>query len=378
VDFSWTQEDADFRRELKVFLAENLPPDWSGYDKTDLPKYKAEAAAFCGALASRGWLTQSWPEEYGGQDASPWRSVILSEELWPIGEPRGPQYMNVNWIGPAIMYGGSEAQKSYHLGRISRGDVFWCQGFSEPDAGSDLASLRMRAVRDGDSYIVNGEKVWTSHAGTADYCFLLVRTDPTAPKRKGISILLVPMNTPNIEIRHIDGVVGEQAFHQLIFDDVRIPADCLLGEENKGWDIVRYALSFERIGLAHYDTAARIVRAAIEEAQRTGIIEDPEILSQIGEVHAMIEASRLLSYKVADLRAHGSPPTADSNIARVAQTQALKAAGELAHMIYGQEGLVAGSPGDVRQVLFFSVAAGTTEMQYDQIASVHLQLPKSA
>jgi alkylation response protein AidB-like acyl-CoA dehydrogenase len=251
MDFEWTDDDIAYRNDVRQFLAEKLPPGWRGYDKYDLPRYKREARAFCMALAEKGWLTQSWPREYGGGDASPWRAAILSEELWPIGEPRGSQYMNANWIGPAIMFAGSPEQKHYHISRMAKGDVFWCQGFSEPDAGSDLPALRTRAVRDGDHYIINGAKIWTSHVGIADYIFLLVRTDPDAPKREGISILLFPIATPGLDIRHIDGFVGEQSFHHLIFEDVRVPVSCRLGEENRGWPIVQRALSFERIGAAH-------------------------------------------------------------------------------------------------------------------------------
>ncbi len=377
MQFEWSEEDQAYRADIRAFLDERLPLGWSGYDKSNLPDYKRQAAGFCHAMAERGWLTQSWPEEYGGQDASSWRQLILSEELWPIGEPRGAQYMNVNWIGPAIMAFGTPEQKQYHLPRISAGDVFWCQGFSEPDAGSDLASLRTSAVRDGADYVVNGAKIWTSHVGTADFCFLLVRTDTSGAKQQGITVLLVPMDTPGIQIRHIEGFVGEQAFHQLIFDDVRVPVACRLGDENKGWAVVRKALSFERTGVPHYQTAARLLDKAVEEAKRNGLFEDPEIQSRIGEAHAAVEAARLLLYRVADLRHHGAPPSADASVARIAQTQALRMVGELAHAVFGEEGLVAGSGGDIRRVLAFSVTAGTTEIQLNQVASHHLDLPRA-
>ena len=151
--------------------------------------------AFCAALGEGGFLTPHWPKAYGGREASPWEQLIISEETWSVGEPRGGQYMNTNWIGPALMAYGTPEQQAEHLPPITRGEVNWCQGFSEPDAGSDLAALRCRAVRDGDTYVVNGEKIWTSYAHAAEYCFLLVRTDPDSPKREGITILLVPMDT---------------------------------------------------------------------------------------------------------------------------------------------------------------------------------------
>lgn len=374
--FTWSDEDEAYRQDVRAFVEEKLGPGWSGYDKTDLPQYKADAARFCHEMAEQGWLTQSWPEAYGGGDASPWRQLILSEEVWPIGEPRGSQYMNVNWIGPAIMAFGTLEQKQYHLPRISAGDVFWCQGFSEPDAGSDLASLRTSAVRDGDDYIVNGTKIWTSHVGTADFCFLLVRTDTSGSKRHGITVLLVPMDTPGIQVRHIEGFVGEQAFHQLIFDNVRVPTAYRLGEESQGWGVVRRALSFERTGVPHYETAAQILDRAAEEAKRNGLFDDPEIQSRLGEAYAAVEAARLLLYRVADLRAHGAPPSPDASVARVAQTMALRMVGELSHVIFGEEGLVAGSGGDLRRVLAYSVTAGTTEIQLDQVATLQLDLPR--
>ena len=377
MDFDWTAQDEEYRADVRRFLADNLPAGWSGYDKRDLPRYKADAKRFCMALAERGWLTQAWPREYGGGDASPWRQAILSEELWPIGEPRGSQYMNANWIGPAIMFAGTDQQRQYHVSRMARGDVFWCQGFSEPDAGSDLPALRTRAVRDGSDYIVNGSKIWTSHVGTADYVFLLVRTDPTLPKREGISILLVPIDTPGLEIRHIDGFVGEQAFHQLIFTDMRVPESCRLGQENGGWPIVQRALAFERVGAAHYITAQLILDDAVRIAKENGLYEDPEVKSRIGLVLSAIEAARLLTYRVIELRVQNAPPTADSNLARVAQTEALQQAGLLAAEIYGPASLANGSEADIRRVLAYSVAAGATEMQLDQIASRWLQLPRS-
>ena len=377
MDFAWTDEDAEYRQEVRGFLGEHLPPGWSGYDKSNLPQYKADAKRFAMALADKGWLVQSWPKAYGGSEASPWRQAILSEELWPIGEPRGSQYMNANWIGPAIMHAGSPEQKMYHISRMAKGDVFWCQGFSEPDAGSDLPALRTRAVRDGDHYVVNGSKIWTSHVGIADYIFLLVRTDPEASKREGISILIFPLDTPGLEVRHIDGFVGEQSFHHLVFTDMRVPVSCLLGEENRGWPIVQYALAYERVGAAHYRTAELILEDAVAEAKRNGMIDDPEMQTRIGLAYAAIKTAQWLTYRVVDLRANNSPPTADSNLARVAQTQALQAAGTLAADIYGADGLEAKSRGDIRRVLAYSVAGGTTEMQLDQIASRWLYLPRA-
>ena len=212
MEFRWSDEDIAFRRELREFLAEALPPDWAELSKHG-PGSDAQAEfskEFCPKLARKGWLTQHWPKEYGGRDASPWRHAILGEEMWRIGEPRSSQYMNVNWVGPTIMVYGTPEQKAFHLPRISTGNAFWCQGFSEPEAGSDLVSLRTLAVRDGDEYVINGSKIWTSYVNYAEYCFLIVRTDPASKRHQGISVLLVPMDTPGIEVREIPSVVGDK------------------------------------------------------------------------------------------------------------------------------------------------------------------------
>jgi alkylation response protein AidB-like acyl-CoA dehydrogenase len=377
MEFDWSKEEQSFRAALKSFLAETLGSDWHGHDEADPAAFRAAARSFSGQMAERGWLTEHWPVDYGGRDASPWRYAILGEELWPIGEPRGSQYMNVNWIGPAIMAFGTDAQKSEHLRRISAGDVFWCQGFSEAGAGSDLVALRCRATRDGDDYVVSGSKLWTSWADTADYCILLVRTGTEDSRHRGITVLLMPMDLPGVEVRPIAGFVGDHAFSELVLDDVRVPVSCRLGGENEGWNVVRHALSFERIGAPHYQLGLHMLEEAVTQAKENGTYDDPEVLGRIGQVYEAFRAARMLFYRVVDLRAHGQPPSADSNVARVAMTDALAELGSLLILIYGLDGLVRGSAGDMRKTLRYSVAAGATEIQLDQIASRFLFLPKA-
>ena len=180
--------------------------------------------------------------------------------MWIAGEPRGGQYMNVNWIGPTLIRYGSEAQQARYLPPIAEGRALWCQGFSEPGSGSDLASLRTRAVRDGDDYVVNGQKIWTSYAGLADTCFLLARTSDD--RKAGISILLVPMDTPGITVRQIPSLIGEGDIHEVFFDDLRVPPSARLGEEGQAWEIVAYSLRNERLGIPRYAFA----RAALDRA----------------------------------------------------------------------------------------------------------------
>jgi alkylation response protein AidB-like acyl-CoA dehydrogenase len=380
VDFAWSDEDQAFRLEVRAFLAATLPAGW--IDREADPS-EAEHVAFSRqytkTLAERGWLTPHWPREYGGQEATPWRMTVLSEELFAHGEPRGPQYMNVNWIGPTIMAYGTEEQKREHLPRISRGDVIWCQGFSEPNAGSDLAALRTRAVRDGDVYVVNGQKIWTSYANEAEFCFLLVRTETTEDAREGITILLVPMNLAGIEVRDLGSVVGDHAFHEVFFTDVRVPAGCRLGEEGKGWDLVRTALSRERLGSRRYARTRDTVDSMSRWAEERELLDDSSVQERLAQAWVACEVARVLSYRVVDELARGETRGASASMARVAMTRADQAVGTLAVDLTGVDGLAAGEAADVqyrRLALVAGIAAGTTEVQLDLIARSALHLPR--
>jgi alkylation response protein AidB-like acyl-CoA dehydrogenase len=370
MDFDWTTEDNEYRDEIRSFLSETLGPDWKGYEGMSVADYKAASIEFCRKMAANGYLTQNWPKEYGGQEAPPWRAAILSEEVGEYGEPRGSQYMNVNWIGPAIMQFGSEDQKAYFLPKISAGEITWAQGFSEPDAGSDLASLRTRAVRDGDEYVVNGEKIWTSHTGIAEWMFLLTRTDPEEKRSKGITVLLVPMNTPGLEIRKVEGFAGESAFSNPVFTDMRVPVENRLGTEGGGWAVVRWALAFERIGLAHYKRAQANLEALVSKIKAHGLADEPSVQAKLGEAWEAVEAARLLYFRVVDLRAQDSPPTADSNLARIAGSRAYQIVTEIAQNVLAEHSIEGYGFNPT------SIAAGTTEIQLDQVATRYLNLPR--
>lgn len=380
MEFDWSQEDIEHRRDIRAFLHEELPDNWEEMSQHG-PGGDSQAAfsrSFCGRMAEKDWLTQHWPSEYGGRDCEPWRHSIVGEEMWAIGEPRGSQYMNVNWIGPAIMNYGSATQKQFHLPKISTGEVLWCQGFSEPEAGSDLAALRTRAERTGDRYVINGSKIWTSYCNHADFIFLLVRTDPESNRHRGISVLLVPMDSPGIEVREIPSVVGERYFHEVFFTDVTVPVDVLLGEENNGWNVVNYALQYERIGAARYARAAVTLDKLAEVSAERGMLDDPIIVDRLGEARALCEAARVLVYKVIDIRAKDRPPTADTQLARVLSTTCDNAIGRLALEIFGPESREYASFADTnfRLAMTAGVAVGATEVQLNLIASRFLDLPK--
>jgi alkylation response protein AidB-like acyl-CoA dehydrogenase len=377
MDFRWSEEQRAFRAELAALLDDLVP---EGYENFDLPEdeWAPRSKEYCGRLADAGWLTPAWPTEYGGRGADGWQQLAVAEEMVLHGEPRGGQYMNVNFIGPSIMMFGTEEQKHYHLNRISRGDVIWCQGFSEPDAGSDLASLRTRAVRDGDGFVVDGEKIWTSNAGIAEYCMLLARTDPSAPKHSGISVFLVPVDTPGLEVRKVPGVVGEGAFHHLVFTEMRIPASTLLGEVNQGWPLIRRALAFERVGVARYARAEQNLRTVVEEARKHGRLAETRLCAEIARAKAACDTARVLVWKVIDDRERGNVDSPTAYVYRSAVVNAERAVMEVAYEVLGPDGLELGTVAD-RQFkwgMTAGVASGTAEVQLNLIARLALGLPK--
>ena len=379
MEFGWDDEHLAHRGELVAFLDDELPEHWHG--ETAILGSEANTSysrRFAGLLAEQGWLTPHWPEEFGGVEASPWMLAVLGEELWSRGEPRGPQYMNANWIGPSIMANGTPEQQKRYLPPISAGDVVWCQGFSEPDAGTDLASLRTRAVLDGDEYVVNGTKIWTSYGDVAEHCYLLVRTDPDAERHRGITVLLVDMPTPGLEVTTIPGVVGDHSFCELVFTDVRVPVDNRLGPENDGWSVVREALSYERVGAPRWARAAHVLDETIRTALDDGRAIDEVAVQAIGVAKAACEAARVLCYRVIDERARNLPPSPHGNIARAAMVQAERLVAEACLAIDGPEVLTYGSQSDhqLRKSLAAGVAAGTYEVQLNLISRLHLGLPK--
>jgi alkylation response protein AidB-like acyl-CoA dehydrogenase len=378
MDFDWTDEETAFRARLRDYLAHTLPDEWERFSQHGpaSPALTKYAETFCGQLADEGLLTPHWPVEIGGQGLDPWHQTILAEEMWIAGEPRGGQYMNVNWIGPTLIKYGTKAQQERYLPPISEGRALWCQGFSEPGSGSDLASLRTRAVRDGDSYCVTGQKIWTSYAGLADTCFLLARTNDD--RKRGISILLVPMDTPGITVRQIPSLIGEGDIHELFFDDMVIGADALFGEEGQAWEIIAYSLVNERLGIPRYSLA----RAALDRA--VALLKDQRewtgeaVKIEAAHVAALCEAARNASYAIVTKRADGEGVGPESSSARFATIMAERRVAEFivefipealadAHpylKMHHQRGIVAG------------IAAGAAEIQLNIIATDVLNLPK--
>ncbi len=380
MDFGWSDEDVGFREQLRSFLQAELGNHWNGRERQlGTPENVAFSIGFASRLGERGWLTPHWPETHGGRGATPWQHIVLGEEMWSIGEPRGPQYMNVNWIGPSILAHGTPQQKREHLARIVRGDVIWCQGFSEPEAGSDLGSLRTRAERDGDEYVVNGQKIWTSYASSAEFCYLLVRTGPVADRNRAISVLLVPTATPGFEIRPVHSIVGEHSFHELFFTDMRVPVSSRLGPENGGWDVVREALAYERVGAPRYVRAARILDEALEWLAAHDRPVPVELREEVAQARAACAAARILVYQVIDERAKNERPGPKVYLARAAMVQAERAVARVVVDLLGADGLVTGSLASeqLRKSMAAGLAGGSYETQLNLIARLALELPKA-
>jgi len=264
VNLDFSDEENAFRADVRSFLESELPSGWTGiWDEgryVDDPRSSLDvSAAITQRLAEKGWLTRAWPTEYGGQSASVWEQVVLQEEFDAYFEPRGGQYMGANFIGPAIMQFGTDDQKSRYLPEIASGRVQWAQLFSEPDAGSDLASIRTQAYLDGDEFVVNGEKVWTSYANTARHGFLLARSLPGSVRREGLSVLLIDMDAPGVTVEEIPTVLGWHRLHHEYFSGARFHSSCLLGPLHQGWNVTMRSLSLERQGIASYTRATRVL-----------------------------------------------------------------------------------------------------------------------
>jgi alkylation response protein AidB-like acyl-CoA dehydrogenase len=378
MEFGWSQEQADFRTEVRAFINANLPADWWSRVPGEEP-YSQVTLEFCRRLGARGWLTPQWPVEYGGAgDTSPWRAAILNEELWSHGEPRGSQYMNSNWVGPAIIAHGTEEQKRRFLPPITRGEALWCQGFSEKGAGSDLASMKTSAVRAGDHYLINGEKIWTSYAKGAHYCFLLARTNPETTDGAGISIFLVPTSARGFTIVPINGILDIHVTHLLTFNNVRVPLEDRLGAENAGWAIIRDALSDERVGTPRHIRAGIILENVVAEARRKGRLTQAA-LREAAHARAVCRAARIFVYRIRQLRAGGDAGP-EAYLARCAIVNAERAVAEVAANLAGPEGLVSGSlaDGEFRTTLIAGLGGGSYEMQLNLIARLWLRLPKAA
>jgi alkylation response protein AidB-like acyl-CoA dehydrogenase len=382
MDFEFSADQEKLRAEIRSFLDTELPSDWVGI--WHQPTAAAASEEVTRKMADRGWLTYYWPTEYGGQAGSAWVQAVIQEELFAYHEPRGGQYMGVNWIGPALMRFGTPQQKAQYLPEIAAGRVQWAQLFSEPDAGSDLAGLRTTAIYDPDrdEFVVNGEKVWTSYANLATRGFMLARSDPDAAKHAGISAFLIDMDLPGIEVREIPSSVGNHRFHSVTLTDVRVPAGAVLGPLHGGWSVAMSSLPFERAGNARY---ARITRCLgfLERAQPTS----PRLRDGIVDALAFGRLAELLNHAVVALKDRDEIPSWQASAAFASNALYETEVAALLEDAYGYEAFVSVEDGRAvangeiesfasRQAPTVKIQAGTYEMQLSLIAQLALGLPR--
>ena len=390
MEFKFTPEDDAFRQELRSFVQEELPDDWEGGGRWPEEWDWEFTQDMRQKLARRGWLTMHWPEEYGGQDASPVRSAIYNEELAYLRAP-GRDIFGVRMLGPTLMIHGSEEQKQAHLPPIARAEVQWCQGYSEPESGSDLASLSTRAVVDGDDFVINGSKIWTTLAHRADWIMCLARTDTEAPKHRGISFILVDMKTPGIQVRPVINMAGGHEFNQVIFDNVRVPRRNVVGEENRGWYVAVTLLDFERSGIDYSAIARRLLdetRDYASEVNRDGrpLLRTPWVRNELADRYIECEVARLMAYNVAYLQGEGQVPNKEASISKVFGSETLQRSANSALEILGMYGALgrneewAPLKGRIQEhwMIAFShkIAAGTSEVQRNIIAGRGLGMPR--
>jgi alkylation response protein AidB-like acyl-CoA dehydrogenase len=396
VDFHLTAADEQLRHEVRAWLHEQYPDGFgrAGKSTVDISDDQTWAFArdFAKRLAAKGWLAPGWPVEYGGAGMNTMQQFVLKRELARHDAPQTGSESGVEILGPVFLEHMTEAQKAQHLRSIASGEVLWCQGYSEPEAGSDLASLRTRAVRDGDEYIVNGTKIWTTGAHRRDWILLLVRTDPEAPKWAGISMLMAKLDTPGITIRPIENLLGHVTFNQIFLDDVRLPAAHLIGQENHGWKLVTQSLATERSligGMAKgFNHLNRLIEHCNTHHHRRGgrLMDLPHVRVRLANLRVYLEVGSLLSCRVASMTAKGRDTSWEPSMVKVFGSELQVALAREAVSILGPQGLLltddstAPLDGEFSEAYQFSpvmpIGGGTNEIQRTIIAQRGLGLPK--
>ncbi|MEY2398822.1 MAG: hypothetical protein QOJ00_1996 [Actinomycetota bacterium] len=369
MDFDLGEKADALRTRLRALIAEHMPEGFLGAFTFD-PKDLDVTQAFCKTLADQGLLTVAWPTEFGGGGGSMWEQTVVREEMWAHHEPRGAQYMGLNWVGPAIMAFGTDAQKQQHLSAIAAGDVIWCQGFSEPDAGSDLASLKTRATEDGDGWRINGQKIWTSYAGMAQWCVLAARVGEGA-RHEGITMFLLPMDTPGITVRPIKSMLGAHHLNEVFFDDAWAGPESVLGEIGGGWAVIRRALAHERVGIARYARCERLLSALGAELAPVWDSLPASLHAQWMRALIQVRVARLLAYRTVRAQETGEPPDVMASAARIAVTQCDQSVAELLFQAIEDESLESGFSAPLhgaiedhwRYAQAATVASGTIEVQ---------------
>jgi len=386
MDFTYPPEAEAFRTEFRAWLDEHLTDRFggAGFNMDPSPEQLEPLRAWNHLLADARYAAIAWPEEYGGRGAGIMEQVVFAEEMHRSGAPGTLNPIGLSNIAPAIIEHGTDAQRRELLPRMLRGDDIWCQGFSEPDAGSDLASLKTSAARDGDCYVVNGQKTWNTLGHVANWCELLVRTDPSAPKHKGISCLLVDMTLPGIEVRPLTTITDETEFSEIFFTDVRVPATSLLGPENEGWRVAMTTLAYERGTVANMHLMVRAkIRTLLDEATTTPVrrgclaAEDPVLRQRLARVYLEGELLKLVSDRAISGALHGRALGPESSIAKLLWSEAEQHLGEVAGDVLGADANSGSWGRDRVYMRALTIAGGTTQINKGILATRILGLPRS-
>jgi alkylation response protein AidB-like acyl-CoA dehydrogenase len=395
MDFRFTEDEEAFRQEVRRWLKREISQRWVELDPgiwEETEESWALARDFQRKLGRKGWLAPAYPREYGGLELSHMKRLILSEELSYSRSPMSiEEEITVNWVGPAIMLFGSEKQKNEYLTKIAGGEIVFCLGYSEPNAGSDLASLQTRAVEAGDGYVINGQKTWCSYGHLADYCWLAARTDPDAPRHEGISIFIVDMKTPGITVRPLINILNRHSFNEVFFDDVRIPRENLVGQKNKGWYQLVIALDFERSSVGYAASNQRIIEELVKyvkETTRNGrpLSGDPLIRNELAQLVVENEVARMMAYRIAWMFSKGLHPSHESSMSMVFVSEVMRRTANAGMRILGHYAeLDRDSTWSVMNArimrmclssLSIGVGGGSNEIQRNIIAVRGLGLPR--
>lgn len=386
MDFEFPQELEDFRKDIQGFIKQELPADWTGVDEDAGPETIRPIRK---KLSDKGWLTIAWPKEYGGMGAPHLQQLVFNEEM---AYNRVPAADNaITMLGPILMMEGTDEQKATFLPPIAKAEVRWAQGYSEPGSGSDLASLQTRAVEDGDDFIINGTKIWTSGAHHADWLFMLARTDADAPKHRGISFLLVDMKTPGLEVRPIINMANVHGFNQLFFDNVRVPKRNLVGEYNRGWYVGARLLDFERSGVGRSAGARKTLEELVQFAKETSwngqtLSKNPTTRNRLADLAIEVEVARMISYHIGWLQSEGEVFNREASMGKLFGSELVQRIFRTGMSMMGLYGTLAkGSKwaplqGRIERGFLTSfsstIAAGTSEIQRNVIATRGLGLPR--
>ncbi|MEW6296256.1 MAG: acyl-CoA dehydrogenase [Thermodesulfobacteriota bacterium] len=393
MDFDYTPQEEAFRQELRAWLAANRPEgyDPDTFEELDQDTRFAVQLRWQKKLFAAGWVGIHWPKEYGGRGATVVEQAIYQQEMARVKAPGVANPLGISIVGPTLMLWGTEEQKKRYIPKILSAEEIWCQGYSEPGAGSDFASLQTRAVEEGDDFVVNGQKVWTSYAHKAHYCILVVRTDPHAPKHKGLSYLLVDMKSPGITVRPLVQITGDAEFNEVFFEDVRVPRANLVGEKNQGWQVAVTTLMFERANFGIVYQLEPLLRQLTEVAKRVRVnghtaAEDPAVRQKIAQFYTETQAIKYNGFRQLTRQLKGAPPGPEGSVGKLAASElnlrivhfAMELLGPYSQCALGEElGVHRGYWS--RRALgsrLYTIAGGTSEIMRNIIGDRVLGLPK--